>query len=153
MVTSAKHLLTLVELTSITYFEYSGRRTSSSAEVSEEGPANAKSQVMQLVREELMSIRCRVEVDTAKGEYIVDLAVNYSLPESVEIAEEAIDEFINRVAMMTLWPYIRIGIQELTARLEGRSLVLGLHVPQVGDQLVNDNGPDELHTNADSRGK
>lgn len=133
-VDSAEQLLEYVNLTSITYFEYSGKRKSSSP-TEDDTSAQLRNQLMHLVRPELVSIRCQTTVKTENGEYIVDLAADYSASTPIRVTDKAVGEFTDRVAMTTLWPYVRIAVQELTTRLEGRGVVLGLHIPAVDGQV------------------
>lgn len=78
-----------------------------------------------------------------RASYVIDVAANYSTQTHVDAPAEVLDEFMLRAALLVLWPYIRMGLSELTARLEGQGLLLGLYPDSSGMPAKNIKHPAE----------
>lgn len=91
-------------------------------------------------------VRLKVLVDNAMGETTVDLAAEYRSPSALNLKRETVKEFVNNVALMQLFPFIREAVMSTTSRLQGRAVVLpvfqrGQLVLELGE------GPDISVTN------
>ena len=71
-------------------------------------------------------ISLRVCLANEAGEFVVNYVASYSLATlSTSPADEPIFlEFANKVAIMTLAPYVRHALADLTQRIQGRSILL-----------------------------
>ena len=72
-----------------------------------------------LVRVDMQKFGFLFQVNTKNDfwEAHLDFAVNYTTKIPVEITREALEEFVNRCAIMAVWPYLREALQSLTCRL------------------------------------
>ncbi|WP_435080190.1 hypothetical protein [Clavibacter michiganensis] len=61
--------------------------------------------------------RFRVEVSSIYGEAVVDVACEYESEEPLRIPRDVAHVFINQVAVMQAFPYIRESIMTTTARI------------------------------------
>lgn len=71
-----------------------------------------------------LGYRMTARLEPAIGSVFVDIAVDYVLAEDVDISDELRLEFANEVAVMTLLPYVRSAIGELTLKVFGTPLLM-----------------------------
>lgn len=110
-VTDARELLDLAELTDIVFYEVGARRTTDADE-------DSVAIQIALRREELvLEVRCRATVTGAGGEYLTDASAVFTLRESITASDDAITEFVERVGVMTVYPYLRESISQSAAKL------------------------------------
>lgn len=110
-VNDARDLLALTELTDIVFYEISARRNPDV----EGTPVSIE---IALRREELLlEVRCRATVLGGEGEYLADASAVFNLQEPVEAPEEVIAEFVERVGVMSVYPYLREAITQSAAKL------------------------------------
>lgn len=139
LVETAEQLVELVKLDSISYFEYSGKVKAGTAVNDADNTGKVRSELMHHVRSDLVSIRCKSTVETQAATYVLDLAANYQASVPFKISKDSVlDDFIHRVALFTIWPYIRVGVQDLATRIEMRGVTLGLHVPSMSSGTPNE---------------
>lgn len=111
VITDARELLELTELTDIAFYEIGARRNPDV----EDTPVSID---IALRREELLlEIRCRATVLGGGGEYLVDASAVFTLQEPVQAPEAAIAEFVERVGVMSVYPYLREAITQSAAKL------------------------------------
>ncbi|MFD1210975.1 hypothetical protein ACFQ36_02830 [Arthrobacter sp. GCM10027362] len=69
--------------------------------------------------EDLFSVRLKTEIVTDPGRVFVDAVAEYSLSEikTSQVSEELLLEFANNVSIMTLLPYIRHAIADMSQRV------------------------------------
>ncbi|MGU3586395.1 hypothetical protein ACLBYD_24900 [Rhodococcus sp. C26F] len=110
-ITDARELLELTELTDIVFYEIGARRNPDV----EDTPVSID---IALRREELLlEIRCRATVLGGGGEYLVDASAVFTLQEPVQASETAVAEFVERVGVMSVYPYLREAITQSAAKL------------------------------------
>lgn len=110
-VTDTHELLDLAELTDIVFYETGGRRNPDL----EESPLSIQ---IALRREELgLEVRCRATVSGAGGEYVADASAVFTFQKPVEATDEVITEFVERVGVMAVYPYLRESITQSSAKL------------------------------------
>ncbi|MFZ2177457.1 MAG: hypothetical protein WAW17_26205 [Rhodococcus sp. (in: high G+C Gram-positive bacteria)] len=110
-VADARELLELTELTDIVFFETGARRNPDV----EETPLSMQ---IALRREELLlEVRCRATVSGSGGEYVADASAVFKLHEPIEAADDVITEFVERVGVMSVYPYLRESITQSGAKL------------------------------------
>jgi hypothetical protein len=69
--------------------------------------------------------RIRAEIETELGEVVVDVAAEYVASESFELPPRDLTyEFVNGVALMQLFPYIRESVMSLTGKVFGNALLM-----------------------------
>lgn len=117
---NAAELLRYTELTEVRTYELRGRRVAA-GEVSESTPDIAVK-----VGETTLETRMRLEVTTESAVLFSDMAVVYSFSEPLELAKEVVREFVERVGIMAVYPFVREAVFATAARLAVTPPVLGL---------------------------
>ncbi len=82
--------------------------------------------VMQRRDAHSVEVRCRAEVHGADGFYVVDAAVLYRFHEELQISEAILREFVEKVGVMAVYPYIREAVCALAAKLRLSVPILGI---------------------------
>lgn len=116
-------LLGTVELTGITHYEVFGRRHGPSANVE---PGIQPPQVMVRRSRTEIETRMRMVVDTETATLAADISATYTISEPSEISEDVVTEFLERVGLMAVYPYVREAIHTSASRLAVDAPVLGL---------------------------
>ncbi|WP_374009891.1 hypothetical protein [Leifsonia sp. LS-T14] len=116
------------ELESILTFELSARNTEVESDPDEE---IEPSHVLILASKDDgkgFQVRLRTDIETREAEIVADLAVRFGLTElsAKDISEEVMLDFVNKVALMALLPYVRQSIADLTQRVFGSPLLMPL---------------------------
>lgn len=119
---SARDLLPVLELTGVTAFEIAGRRLDS-----QESTETQSSMESMLGDDDgALAFRVRQHVKTGQAEILADYGVEYRITDpSASVSEKARVEFAEKVAFMTLVPYLRESVHTTAARL-------GVKVPMLG---------------------
>lgn len=111
VVNDARQLLEIAELTDIVFYEVHGRRSPDAAD-------SEPSVRIALKREaQTIEVRCRAYVASLGGAYSTDASAVFSLDEDVSISDEAMTEFVEKVGVMTVYPYLREAISQAAAKL------------------------------------
>lgn len=144
VIDDAATVLELIDLRGFRTFELSGRRRDGSF-VDVDPPAEDAETVthiepidreMQLfVSEDLgrASVRIRTEVEAPMCVVVVDMAVLYTKSDPFMMGEGAKEAFVQRLAIMNLWPFVRQHVADVSQRLDAGT-TLGIIRP--GGQLV-----------------
>ena len=123
-VATAADLLPLVELTAITTYEISGQRVAEAeASVQEVGD---DFQVMVRLGAQDLETRGRVRVQTSQAVLIADVSATYTFSEPVDLSSDVVGEFVERVGVMAIFPYLREAVHTTASRLGVDAPVLGL---------------------------
>ena len=119
---SARDLLPVLELTGVTAFEIAGRRLDS-----QESTETQSSMESMLGDDDgALALRVRQHVKTGQAEILADYGVEYRITDpSASVSGKARVEFAEKVAFMTLVPYLRESVHTTAARL-------GVKVPMLG---------------------
>lgn len=67
---------------------------------------------------QVIEIWFRMTIDTGDGQLVDTVSVSYTRSTSDVISDPVRDDFVERVAIMAAFPYLREGIQALGSRLE-----------------------------------
>ena len=134
-VTDARELLELAELTDIVFYEVLGRRTSNR----EEEPLSI--QIALRLEELLLEIRCRATVAGAGGEYVTDASAVFTLREPIDAHDGVVTEFVERVGVMAVYPYLRESISQSAAKLGLDRPILKLLRPGDVHVTLDDRSP------------
>jgi hypothetical protein len=116
----AAELLRYTELSEVRTYELRGRRVTAGT-ASEPTPDIAVK-----VSETSLETRMRLEVTTESAVLFSDMAVVYSLSEPLELAQDVVREFVERVGIMAVFPFVRESVFATAARLTVTPPVLGL---------------------------
>jgi hypothetical protein len=136
----ATDLLKVVDIDSIRFFELGAKVNApdddDSFEVngSDGSPEAAKNgqewTVFIQVSPEALNLRARLEIRGSDATaYIVDGAVFYVINEPGEVPKNVVSEFVNRVAILALYPFIREALHELARKVDTKRPLLGLYHP------------------------
>lgn len=108
---SAAELLDHTELSEIrTYALSADRHESQDAE-----PANVTVSVR--TDREWLETRCRLTLATDDATLVVDRSAIFSHREPIEASDPAIREFVEKVGVMSVYPYLREGVFTLASHL------------------------------------
>lgn len=104
-------LLTRTELTEIRTYLLHGERA--------ERAESSDAQVSISARAEpaLLEVRCRMVVETEDADLIVDRSALFTHSEPVALGKDAVREFVEKVGVMSVYPYLREGIFTLANNL------------------------------------
>lgn len=130
---SVEELVPLLSLVALREYEVSGKRTEAGPMAKSEptGPVlllepKMDIQIMENHNEEHIESRFRATVDNGLGVFLIDVGLMYKFSEPIDLGQTAIHSFIEKVAIMAAWPFIREGIATTAARMELPVPVLGL---------------------------
>lgn len=135
-VESAIELTNLVELRDIRFWEVSAKR------VAVDDSKNQQDlEAFVRVEGDELGIRCRSTVRGEGGSYVADVEAIFSVPDAdLEFSEDAVQEFVERVGLMVVYPYIRATISDSAGRLTLKRPLMRLMKP--GTRLERASGND-----------
>jgi hypothetical protein len=81
------------------------------------------------VSPDTLNLRARLDVHGPDATYLVDAAVFYAIREPGEVPRNVVSEFVNRVAILALYPFIREALHELARKIDTKRPLLGLYHP------------------------
>lgn len=81
--------------------------------------------VQHRVNDETFETRFRVAVNAQDADYVADVAVVFALAEPVEPAAAVIVEFVERIAVMAAYPFVREAVASSATRLSAEVPLLG----------------------------
>lgn len=117
------------DLETITYFEVSAVRSSSATPAEDEdiAPVHTLHTAMR-DDDKGFRIRVRTEIDVSIGSIVVDVSADYELAtlSARTINQAVMQTFVNGVAVMTLIPYIRQSVSDITLKVFGSALTMAL---------------------------
>lgn len=124
-------LLSEVALIDVSFLEYSGVRRLSAAETtggaSQLGELPLQIDVQASGWDALIEVRFRARLEMSGAELKVAVGVQYSRPDGGgEIPVGLQEQFIQSVAVMAAFPYLREGLQSLALRLGADVPLLGI---------------------------
>lgn len=136
----ARELLQFVELTAIQVFEISGRLADPDSDGLED-TGEVSPELGVRVSGDALTVRMRLELVSKDAVYVADMAVEYTLDRPVNFLGSVASEFVERVAAMAVFPYVRESIFTTATRMGRDAPVLGLM--KSGDFSVGEmEGPD-----------
>jgi hypothetical protein len=123
-----------VELSSISFFELSAVRSENRSEGTSSAGGSEELEPVYFLHTAFRDdgagfrIRIRTEVQAEIGSIVSDIAIEYDLTSLVpaQIDQTLMFAFVNEVAAMSLVPYIRQSIADITLRVFGASLMMPL---------------------------
>jgi hypothetical protein len=81
------------------------------------------------VSREALNLRAQLNVEGPDATYLVDAAVFYTITQPGIVPKDVVSDFVNRVAILALYPFIREGLHELARKIDAKRPVLGLYHP------------------------
>lgn len=85
-----------------------------------------------------VNLRGRLTINAPDARYAIDAAVFYTAKEEVTIDREALEEFLNRAAMIALYPFVREALHEAGRKIGANPPLLGIYDPQDIQIRLND---------------
>jgi len=121
-VTSAAELVKFAELVAITTYTVSGERHEDDSE------HETQQEMAVAVREgdRGFETRIRMTQTTPEAELIADIGATYTLTQPVDLAPGVMNEFVERVGVMAIFPYLREAVSTTATRLGVPAPVYGL---------------------------
>lgn len=133
LIESVEDLVPLLTLTGFRQYEISGKRAeaipiekSESTDLKALPEPQMDVQIMENHTDQHIEARFRATVDNGVGVFLIDIGLLYNFSEPIDLGRVAINNFIERIAIMAAWPFIREGIATTAARMELPVPVLGL---------------------------
>jgi len=74
----------------------------------------------------LLETRCRMTTANADSEFAVDRSAVFTLSRPLKISQSVMAEFVEKVGVMTVYPYLREGLFSLATHLGVAQPVIGL---------------------------
>lgn len=124
-VADAAEMLPLAELTEIKVYEIGGRRLDDADNVPEREPAESMS-VHARGTDTWLETRLRLDVHTAEADLLADAGAVFSFNEPLDVPEAVVGEFVEKVGVMAVYPFLREQIFTTASRLGVPAPVLGL---------------------------
>ncbi|MDN4641356.1 hypothetical protein QCD70_13950 [Agreia sp. PsM10] len=142
-VSDTRHLLELMSLDDIYYVNLSVERVSNDDVDLDQGP-RLSHDIFSRYHAKAMSVRLSTTVEAKDAVYHVDIVTDYESEVEVASSEDIRRDFIERVAIMAAWPYLRVAVADLSARMRTEQITLGLFKP--GDITLGDSRPADPET-------
>lgn len=121
-VTEVRELLELLELTSVRFVELSARL----AEEERDAEMDIDVAVTNLQTEVSFNQRFRMSIQHPRADLAVEVETGYTAKDPITYTPEIGTEFIERVAIMAAFPFLREGLASLASKLELPVPILGL---------------------------
>lgn len=112
-----------VDLTGVRYLEVSGR---AKPEREEERETRISIKVQQTNDLNNIHVRFHFQVDHAQAVYNAEIALTYVTAQNYEHELSVLEDFIERVAVMAVFPYAREAVSTMAAKLELDVPILGI---------------------------
>lgn len=123
---SAADVLPYAELTDVRVYEIAGRLTNDPIVQRESTEKRETFQVLARADKTFFETRGRLSVVTDEAEIVVDMGAVYSFSEEIQLPPAVVGEFLERVGVMALYPFVREQVFSTARRLGVAAPVLGL---------------------------
>lgn len=141
-------LLALADLTGITTYAISGERHSDGA------VHEPQQEMLVAVREEQLGFETRIQLTqtTPEAKLVADIGATYTLERPVTLAPGIMNEFVERVGVMAIFPYLREAVSTTATRIGVPAPIYGLmrqgqvHLTPHSDVVDSDDDADEVVT-------
>lgn len=124
-VSSAAEMLPLIELTDIRVYEVAGRR----ADAGDGDAARKVDEALTLHARgdsTWFETRARMLVRTEDADLVADTAAIYTFSEALAFSQDVATEFVERVGVMAVYPFLREQICSMATRLGVAPPIVGL---------------------------
>ncbi|MDR7301422.1 hypothetical protein [Haloactinomyces albus] len=136
---TGQELLGVVELKNIQFYEVQARLyngfdgdspAASAADGSDQEDTSEQEWQFRIqVDSRNVNLRARLVVHGPDAGYVVDGAAFYVTDEEVNVEQDALEEFLNRAAMLALYPFIRESLHEAARKINANPPLLGMFSP------------------------
>lgn len=107
-----------VELIEVRYLEVSAKVRRGPAEDISDDHLDLRTEVEVARRNDQFGVRLRANADSKPLEVVVDLAATYGLRDGAQQPDDDVmGLFVQKVAFMTLWPFVRECTHDLSSRM------------------------------------
>ncbi len=118
-------LLSLVNLGDITCYQISGERLEGEDAEAAAEPAEAPlteeadvpMQVLLRHTAQLIEVRVRVQAESPQARYVADFGARFDVQRPVQVSEDVLHQFIERVGVMAAYPFVREGLFSVAAKM------------------------------------
>ena len=119
---NASEIVDRVRLEDVSFSEVSGRRLESATDFAEDPSAKL------MVRENDREVQARVELEVRSEEASLRLSsvATFGKLEPFTMSSASAEEFLQKVAVFAIWPYLRAEVQQLSSTLGVPSVALPL---------------------------
>jgi hypothetical protein len=135
-IADTRELLELLELDDVYFLKLAVERTDNSADPDLEHGPRLEHELYLRHTDTSISVRMLTKVEAKDAVYSVDIVTDYEAETAFEAPEDIRRDFIERVAVMAAWPYLRVAVSDLCARMRTEQITLGLFRP--GDIRLGD---------------
>jgi hypothetical protein len=118
----AADVLAASELTDIRIYETSARRVPDGTEVEHDEDFGVQAHG----NDEYFEVRARLSMTSSDATFVVDVGAIYTFEEPLRLSKTVAQEFISRVGIMAVYPFVREQIFSSARRIGVPSPVLGL---------------------------
>ncbi|MEV7777414.1 hypothetical protein [Kitasatospora sp. NPDC088351] len=119
------------ELEEVTFLEVSGRRLFDQQEPRDE--ADNRTTFLVWLRQgddgTTLEVRCRLELGSAQADFAVDAVAAFSVSEPFELPADLQQQFVDKVGVTVLYPYLRESLHSTAAKLGVDTPMLSLRNP------------------------
>lgn len=121
-VASVMDLLAIADLTGITTYAISGERHGDGAE------HETEQEMAVAVREGELGFETRIRMTqtTPEAKLVADIGATYTLEHPVDLAPGVMNEFVERVGVMAIFPYLREAVSTTATRIGVPAPIYGL---------------------------
>lgn len=123
-ISDARDLLDHVNLEGIEVYELVARGIRRDNAEGHEDVVKIQAQAMNV--DSTLRTRFTLTYSAVSADYKVDLAARYALTQPLQLKDEVISEFVERVGIMAAYPYLREHLFNLASRLGEPMPVLGI---------------------------
>jgi hypothetical protein len=113
VISDVRELIALTELQDVVFWEISARRIEDN---SEDRPLQIQA-MARVGDEQQLGLRFRATISAQGGDFVADAEAIFAIAEQREIDPELIHEFVERVGIMVVFPFLRSAIAESATKL------------------------------------
>lgn len=131
-VADAREMLAHTNLVDVVFLVFNGSRRPDGSE-----PPETSEPVLNVVErhsEDRIEVEVGLTLTTEHATFDISAAARYTLTSPLELRIEVVKEFIERVAVMAVFPYLREGVSSMASRLRVPVPTIGI-LPAGGMQL------------------
>lgn len=125
-ITRVDDLVEIANLADVYFLEIAAKRAYRDAELDSDSGIEAMLRNLNIatrvMEDEAFEARFRILIEAPQADIVVDVVTTYALNEPAVLLEAVTQEFVQRVAIMAAWPFIRSQVFLLASQL-------GIEVP------------------------
>ncbi|MGV0778745.1 hypothetical protein [Mycolicibacterium elephantis] len=111
-ISDTRQLLNVADVREIRFHELSAKRTGNT-----DSDHTLTMRVFVRVDETEIGVRCRAEVSGKGGDYVADAEAVFELSEAMSIPPDILREFVEKVGVLVVYPYVREAVADSAAKL------------------------------------